>query len=40
VDPGNTPSLRVAARLGLTYESDTELFGKTVQRHVLASAGG
>jgi RimJ/RimL family protein N-acetyltransferase len=39
VDPGNAPSLRVAARLGMTYESDTELFGVTVQRHVRAFAG-
>lgn len=30
IDPGNEPSLRVARRLGLTYEMETELHGKTI----------
>jgi RimJ/RimL family protein N-acetyltransferase len=34
----NTASLRVAAHLGMTYESDADFFGKPVQRHV-RSAG-
>jgi RimJ/RimL family protein N-acetyltransferase len=34
VDAGNTASLRVAAHLGMTHESDTHLFGETVGRYV------
>lgn len=30
INPANESSLRVARRLGLTYEADTELYGKTV----------
>lgn len=30
IDPGNGASLRVAQRLGLTYETETELFGKPI----------
>jgi RimJ/RimL family protein N-acetyltransferase len=37
VDAGNTASMRVAARLGMTYESDTDLFGETVGRYVRAA---
>ena len=36
VDSGNAPSLRVAARLGMTYESEVDLFGKPVGRYVKA----
>jgi RimJ/RimL family protein N-acetyltransferase len=37
IDPRNAASLRVAGNLGLAYESDTELFGKTIGRYVRAS---
>jgi RimJ/RimL family protein N-acetyltransferase len=37
VDAGNTASLRIAARLGMTYESDADLFGETVGRYVRAA---
>ena len=30
IDAGNASSLRVAQRLGLTYEGETELYGKTI----------
>ncbi|MFC3654275.1 GNAT family N-acetyltransferase [Xanthomonas hyacinthi] len=30
IDPGNTSSLRVAQRLGLMYEAETELYGKAI----------
>ncbi|MDN4039778.1 GNAT family N-acetyltransferase [Massilia sp. YIM B02443] len=30
IAPGNESSLRVAGRLGLTYEADTEVYGKAV----------
>ncbi|MCA1857062.1 GNAT family N-acetyltransferase [Massilia oculi] len=30
IDPGNASSLRVAGRLGLTYEADVALYGKAV----------
>ncbi len=33
VDPGNTQSLRVIARLGMTYESQVDLFGTSVGRY-------
>lgn len=33
IDPGNESSLRVAHRLGLAYESETEIHGKTVGRY-------
>jgi RimJ/RimL family protein N-acetyltransferase len=35
IDPGNEPSLRVARRLGLAYEAETELFGKTIGCYTL-----
>jgi RimJ/RimL family protein N-acetyltransferase len=38
IDPMNAPSLRVAARLGMTYESDADFYGKPIGRHV-KSAG-
>ena len=34
IDPRNTASLRVAAHLGMTYETDTILFGTKVGRYV------
>jgi RimJ/RimL family protein N-acetyltransferase len=34
IDPANTASLRVASHLGMTYEADTDFFGKPVGRHV------
>jgi hypothetical protein len=37
IDAGNAASLRVAAKLGFTFESETELFGKAVGRYILAS---
>ena len=33
IDAGNESSLRVARRLGLTYETDVELYGKAVGMH-------
>jgi RimJ/RimL family protein N-acetyltransferase len=36
IDAGNTPSVRVAERLGMRYEAETLLFEKPVQRYVLA----
>jgi RimJ/RimL family protein N-acetyltransferase len=36
IDAGNTASLRIAARLGMTYEGDTDLFGETVGRYARA----
>jgi RimJ/RimL family protein N-acetyltransferase len=36
VDGGNAPSLRVAAHLGMTYESEVDLFGNPVGRYVKA----
>jgi RimJ/RimL family protein N-acetyltransferase len=36
VDPGNARSLRVAARLGLTYEAQVDLFGTLVGRYTKA----
>lgn len=36
IDPGNASSLRVAAHLGMTYESDADLFGERVGRFVKA----
>lgn len=38
VDAGNTRSLRVIAHLGMTYESQTDLFGTPVGRYVKARA--
>jgi RimJ/RimL family protein N-acetyltransferase len=38
VAPGNAPSLRVAAHLGMTYESEVALFGAPVGRYVKARA--
>src|SRR5580704_9655047 len=38
VDPGNARSLRVAARLGMTYEAQADLFGTPVGRYVKARA--
>jgi RimJ/RimL family protein N-acetyltransferase len=35
IAPGNEPSLRVARRLGLTYETEVEHFGKTVGSYAL-----
>jgi len=37
IDPSNTASLRVGARLGMTYEADTDFFGKPIGRYVRAS---
>ena len=36
IDAKNTPSLKVAAHLGLVFESDTSLFGTPVGRYVRA----
>jgi len=33
IDPSNTSSLRVAAHLGMAYETDTDLFGKPLGRY-------
>jgi RimJ/RimL family protein N-acetyltransferase len=33
IDPRNAPSIRVALRLGLRYESEAELYGKPVGRY-------
>lgn len=33
IAPRNGASLRVAQRLGLTYEAETELFGKPIGRY-------
>jgi RimJ/RimL family protein N-acetyltransferase len=38
VDAGNAPSLRVANSLGMTYESEVDLFGTPVGRFVKARA--
>lgn len=42
IDPGNTPSIRVAQRLGLRYEAEALLFEKPVGRYFLERrpAGG
>ncbi|MGD0529981.1 MAG: GNAT family N-acetyltransferase [Polyangiaceae bacterium] len=40
IDARNTASLRVAAALGMTYEADTEIFGKIVGRYVRAAPRG
>jgi RimJ/RimL family protein N-acetyltransferase len=37
IDPANGASLRVAARLGLQHESETECWGKPVGRYVRAA---
>jgi RimJ/RimL family protein N-acetyltransferase len=37
IDAGNTASLRIAARLGMTHEGDADLFGETVGRYVRAA---
>lgn len=39
VDAKNTPSLKVAAHLGLVFESDTTLFGTPVGRYARARGG-
>jgi RimJ/RimL family protein N-acetyltransferase len=36
IDPSNAASLSVAAHLGMTYESETELFGKPLGRYARA----
>ncbi len=36
IDSGNESSLRVAKRLGLTYEAETEIYGKAVGIYTLA----
>jgi RimJ/RimL family protein N-acetyltransferase len=38
IDPSNTASLRVAAHVGMTHESDTDFFGGTTGRYVRAAA--
>ena len=38
VDAGNAPSLSVASHLGMTYESEVDLFGTPVGRYVKALA--
>ena len=38
VDAGNAPSLRVATALGMTYDSEVDLFGTPVGRYVKARA--
>jgi RimJ/RimL family protein N-acetyltransferase len=40
INPGNASSLRVAQRLGLKYEEDTQLYGKTVGSYARGRAGG
>jgi RimJ/RimL family protein N-acetyltransferase len=35
IDAGNAASIRVALRLGLRYDADTELFGKPVGRYII-----
>ncbi len=39
IDASNTASLRVAAHLGMSYEAETELFGKPMGRYVRAAGG-
>jgi RimJ/RimL family protein N-acetyltransferase len=36
IDPVNAPSVRVAGRLGMTYESDADFYGKLIGRYVKA----
>jgi RimJ/RimL family protein N-acetyltransferase len=36
IDPGNTPSIRVAQRLGMRHDAATTLFGKPVERYTFA----
>jgi RimJ/RimL family protein N-acetyltransferase len=38
IDPANVASLRVAAHLGMTYESEVDLFGKPLGRHARGAA--
>src|SRR5688572_22301946 len=39
IDPRNEPSLRVARRVGLTYEGETELFDKPIGSYALERSG-
>jgi RimJ/RimL family protein N-acetyltransferase len=38
IDPGNTPSIRVAQSLGMRYEAEADLYGKAVRRYTCERA--